>query len=220
MTDAPTDGIIAEARLDFWFEFASTYSYLSALRIRETAANAGVTVIWRPFLLGPIFTDQGWSTSPFNIYPAKGRYMWRDVARLAASRSLLFKKPEVFPQNGLHAARLALAALDKTPDLGAEFCVTIYRAQFEDGEDISSASVLEGIAQRVGLPDSMLEESRSAETKDALRHQTERARTLGLFGAPSFTIGDELFWGDDRLEHALAYARTAGVTPQGTGAAA
>ncbi len=69
--------------LDFWYEFASPYSCLSALRIEKLAEDAGVTLRWRPFLLGPIFAAQGWNTSPFALYPSKGRYMWRDTARRA-----------------------------------------------------------------------------------------------------------------------------------------
>ena len=72
--------------LDFWYEFASPYSCLSALRIEELADEAGVTLRWRPFLLGPIFAAQGWNTSPFALYPSKGRYMWRDTARRGRQR--------------------------------------------------------------------------------------------------------------------------------------
>ena len=80
--------------LDFFYEFASTYSYIAALRIAPLAESAGVTVRWRPFLLGPIFKAQGWDTSPFNLYEAKGRYMWRDMERLAAELSLPFRRPD------------------------------------------------------------------------------------------------------------------------------
>jgi 2-hydroxychromene-2-carboxylate isomerase len=96
-------------QMTFWFEFASTYSYLSAMRVQEAADNAGVVVLWQPFLLGPVFGAQGWTTSPFNVYPRKGAYMWRDMARLAAERGLEFRQPEVFPQNGILAARVTLA---------------------------------------------------------------------------------------------------------------
>ena len=73
------------ATLDFWLEFASTYSYPAAMRIGALAQAAGVIVRWRPFLLGPIFKQQGWDTSPFNLYPAKGRYMVRDCERQCAA---------------------------------------------------------------------------------------------------------------------------------------
>ena len=69
-------------KVEFWYEFASTYSYPAAMRVEQTAKEAGVGLVWRPFLLGPIFGSQGWNDSPFNIYPAKGRYMWRDMARI------------------------------------------------------------------------------------------------------------------------------------------
>jgi 2-hydroxychromene-2-carboxylate isomerase len=80
--------VFMPATLDFWFEFASTYSYLAAMRIGPLAESAKVEVRWRPFLLGPIFKAQGWDNSPFNIYPAKGRYMWRDMERLASAQGL------------------------------------------------------------------------------------------------------------------------------------
>src|SRR5436305_13400907 len=101
-------------QIDFWYEFASTYSYPAAMRIEDAARERGIDVRWRPFLLGPIFFDQGWRNSPFNIYPAKGRYMWRDVERICDSLGLPFAQPDPFPQNSLTAARLALA-IDEGP---------------------------------------------------------------------------------------------------------
>ena len=71
--------------LEFWYEFASTYSYPAAMRIEKVTGAKGVNVRWRPFLLGPIFGAQGWNDSPFNLYPAKGKNMWRDIERTAPS---------------------------------------------------------------------------------------------------------------------------------------
>src|SRR6476619_852785 len=119
---------MADPVLDFWFDFASTYSYLAAARIRRLAADAKVDVRFRPFLLGPIFKSQGWDTSPFNLYEAKGRYMWRDLERECADLDLPFRKPEPFPQNSVLAARVGLVALDHP--WGEEFCVAVFRAQF------------------------------------------------------------------------------------------
>jgi 2-hydroxychromene-2-carboxylate isomerase len=105
---------LPQPTLDFWFEFASTYSYPAAMRIGAEAKARGVAVRWRPFLLGPLFKANGWTTSPFNIYPAKGRYMWRDLQRICAALDLPFAEPPDFPQNTLLPARVALVASRRT----------------------------------------------------------------------------------------------------------
>ena len=96
--------------LVFWYEFASTYSYPAAFRVERAAASAGIAVVWKPFLLGPILARQGFTDSPFNLYPAKGRYMWRDLERLCADLGLAFRRPDPFPQSSLLAARVALTS--------------------------------------------------------------------------------------------------------------
>ena len=194
-------------RIDFWYEFASTYSYPAAMRIAPLAAARGVSLRWRPFLLGPIFKAQGWDTSPFNLYPAKGRYMWRDLARLCAALSLQFVQPVEFPQQTLLASRVALVALSE--DWGEDFCRAVYRAEFAEGRNIAEPFVIADILNRLGQsPEDVLEEARGDAIKNALRGQTEEAQRLGIFGAPSFITGDgELFWGNDRLEAALEWAR-------------
>jgi 2-hydroxychromene-2-carboxylate isomerase len=195
----------AGPRLEFYYELASTYSYLSAMRIEAMAASAGVEIVWKPLLLGPIFRAQGWDTSPFNIYPAKGRYMVRDMERVAAARGLPFKLPSPFPQNSLHAARLALLGL--ADGWGVAFTRAVYQAEFADGADIGDKRVLAGLLTRLGFDaEALLARSETPETKQRLRRQTEEAQELGIFGAPSFLTRGELFWGDDRLEQALATA--------------
>ncbi len=196
--------------VDFWFEFASTYSYLSAMRIEEEASKRGVVVHWRPFLLGPIFAAQGWNTSPFKIYEAKGRYMWRDMARRAERLGLVFKAPaedavDRFPQNGLAAARLTLAGLHE--GWGQAFARAVYKAEWAEGADISDAQTLARlVAAAGGDPTAAATRMQSPEIKSALRANTDDAIARGVFGAPSFTVGEELFWGDDRLEDALDWA--------------
>ncbi|WP_406648482.1 2-hydroxychromene-2-carboxylate isomerase [Aliisedimentitalea scapharcae] len=197
-------------RVAFWFEFASTYSYLSTMRIEQMAARAGVAIDWHPFLLGPIFHAQGWKTSPFNLYPAKGRYMWRDMERICARRGLAFHKPDPFPQNGVGAARLVLAAQAgaQSPDQVGALVRAIYGAQFGNRQDISSPETLSQCLIAVGLPVALLDLARSDEIKARLRQQGDRASALDIFGAPSFVVNGDLFWGDDRLEQALAAAAT------------
>jgi 2-hydroxychromene-2-carboxylate isomerase len=192
-------------RIELWYEFASTYSYLSVMRIEALAAAAAIEVVWKPLLLGPIFRAQGWDTSPFNIYPAKGRYMVRDMERLAAARGLPFKLPSPFPQNSLHAARLAL--IGHAEGWGVAFTRAVYEAQFAAGANIGDKAVLADMLARLGLDaEAALARSETAETKQLLRQQTEEAQELGIFGAPTFLTRGELFWGDDRLEQALAAA--------------
>ena len=194
------------ARIEFWYDFASTYSYLSAMRIEALAAAAGVGVAWKPFLLGPIFATQGWTTSPFNIYPAKGRNMVCDIERLAAERGLAFALPKKFPQNSLTAARLALLGADQ--GWIAPFTRAVYAAQFAGGADIAERAALGPILQGLHLDsEKIFARIETADIKHRLKQQTAEAQARGIFGAPSFLVGEELFWGDDRLEQALAWVR-------------
>jgi len=192
--------------LDFWFEFASTYSYLAVSRIEQEAMAAGVVLAWRPFLLGPIFKAQGWNDSPFNVYPVKGRYMWRDMARLCDGYGLSLKHPTQFPRNGLLAARVTLAGGDA--GWVPEFVRRTYRANFAEDRDIADAAVLGELLRDVGAdPTAVLAEAGSDAVKARLRANTEEAQRLGIFGAPSFVASGELFWGNDRLADALAWAK-------------
>jgi 2-hydroxychromene-2-carboxylate isomerase len=190
--------------LEFWFEFASTYSYPAALRIEAAARAAGVALAWRPFLLGPIFRAQGWNDSPFNIYPAKGRYMWRDLERVCAKHGVPFRKPSQFPRPSLLAARIACLGADQP--WGPDFVRAVYRANFAEDRDIAAPATLAAILDGLGQDaTAIIERAESAVTKDRLRAATDEATRRGIFGAPTFTAGDELFWGNDRLEDALAW---------------
>lgn len=193
--------------VDFWFEFASTYSYPAAARIRALAADRGIRIRYRPFLLGPIFKANGWETSPFNIYAAKGRYMWRDVERLCEGYGLPFRKPAVFPQNGLLAARVALVGLQE--GWGEDFVNAVYRAQFAEGRLIHDPAVVRELLLELNRdPRPVFARTQDEDIKSALRAQTEEAQARGIFGAPSFvTQNGELFWGNDRLEAALDWAK-------------
>ena len=196
------------ARLQFWFDPASTYAYLSAMRIEAMAANRHVEVEWRPFLLGPIFKAQGWNTSPFNVYPQKGRYMVRDIDRIAAARRLQpFRLPDPFPARSIKAARLALLVADQ--ERIAPFMRALFQRAFADGRDISDGDVLRECLRTAGVPevDALIAAADEPPVKDRLRRETEHALSLGVFGAPTFVAPDgELFWGDDRLEQAIGWS--------------
>ena len=192
--------------MTFWYDFASTYSYLSAMRVEALASQQGLALAWRPILLGPIFASQGWKTSPFNVYPAKGRYMVRDMERLAAERGLAFHMPTPFPQNSLQAARLAMALDDQAQR--AAFTKAVYRAEFANRKPIDDADVLRACLFEAGTDAAAtLAAAQTDAVKLALRNETGEAQRLGIFGAPAFTTSDgELFWGDDRLDMAIGWA--------------
>ena len=125
--------------IEFWYEFASTYSYPAAMRVERMAEAAGVRVEWRPFLLGPLFhAQQGLTDSPFNAFPVKGQYMWRDMERVCAEEGLPLNHPSQFPRNSLLAARVAVAGLDEgwTPD----FSRKVYEANGELMDHFSGLS--------------------------------------------------------------------------------
>lgn len=196
--------------LEFWYEFASTYSYLAAMRIEALAGEAGLAIAWRPFLLGPIFAAQGWGTSPFNLFPNKGRYMWRDMEREAARLGLPCGQPDPFPQNALLAARVALVGAGHP--WGPTFTKAVYRAEFGDGGNISDPAVISHVLHHLGLDaEKILGAAQEDQNKAALKAQTEAAQARGIFGAPTFITPDgEMFWGNDRLETAISWA----VNPQ------
>jgi 2-hydroxychromene-2-carboxylate isomerase len=191
--------------IEVWFEFASTYSYPAMMRIEPLARAAGVELRYRPFLLGPVFASQGLRDSPFNVFEAKGRYMWRDLERLCAAYELPFRKPSVFPRSGLLAARVALASSD-APWMPA-FVRTVYTANFAEDRDITAAATIGALLGELGQdPEAVIARASTPANKQALKEQTDAAQERGIFGAPSFLVDGELFWGNDRLEQAIAWA--------------
>jgi 2-hydroxychromene-2-carboxylate isomerase len=199
---------MSRPKLTFWFDFASTYSYLSAMRIEKLASDKDVEIIWQPFLLGPIFKAQGFETSPFNVFEIKGKNMWRDLERQAEYYGLpAFTKPDPFPQNGLRAARIATYYARES--WVSEFIKSIFFAQFTKAALISDALIVKNLNDLSQDGEALLLQAKSDQSvKDKLRQVTEEAREKGLFGAPSFVTEDgELFWGNDRLEQAIAWVK-------------
>lgn len=197
------------ATLEFWFEFASTYSYPAAMRIEALAREEDIAVVWKPFLLGPIFRRQGWTDSPFNVYPVQGRYMWRDLERICADLKIPLRRPSVFPRNSVLAARVACAFASE-PWL-PEFARQVFRANFADDLDISEREVIAMCLDRAGVSaNDSIARALAPATKDLLRSQTEQAAAVGLFGAPTFIVGREMFWGNDRLDRAIAWCKSPG----------
>ncbi|HTA40522.1 MAG TPA: 2-hydroxychromene-2-carboxylate isomerase [Candidatus Acidoferrales bacterium] len=191
--------------LEFWFDFASTYSYVAASRIEGLCRGAGVELAWKPFALGPIFAMQGWNDSHFNLNPRRGDYMWRDMERLCAKFGLPWQRPSQFPRNSIPALRVACAAAGE-PRCG-DYIRGVFTANFGENRDIAQESVLRDVLQKIGEdPDALLARSAAPEQRGKLRGNTERAVELGIFGAPNCIVNGELFWGEEALEDAIAWA--------------
>jgi len=205
---------MSPSSIEFWFEFASTYSYLSIMRIEPEAARLGVEVKWRPFLLGPIFKSFGWSNSPFVLQPWKTEYVWKDMERQCHKYGLPWKHPSVFPRATILPARVALAGTGK-PWM-PEFCRRIMQLNFGSDQDISSPACVSEVLTQLGLRSTeILEEAEDEANKLRLRAQTDAAKAKGVFGAPTFFVGDEMFWGNDRLDDAFGFAAASKIPPVG-----
>ncbi|HEY0062442.1 MAG TPA: 2-hydroxychromene-2-carboxylate isomerase [Telluria sp.] len=193
--------------IEFWFDFGSNYSYLSMMRIGRLAAAADLRVQLKPFMLGPIFKSLGWETSPFVLQTMKGNYVWRDMQRQCDKYGLRWQRPSVFPRNALLAARVALHG--EGTDWVDAFCERVMLANFAEDREIGDEQVIAGILSALGADsEAMIAAARTEACKNMLRARTADAQARGIFGAPMFFVGREMFWGNDRLEDACGWPGT------------
>lgn len=197
---------MSKPALEFWFDFASTYSFLASQRIASKAAEVGAEIRYRPFMLGVVLRERGWQANPADTFPAKGQYMWRDLARRAELRGHGFTRPSQFPRNPVLANRIAQVAADE--GWAADFVPRAFAANFISDQDIADPAVMAGVIEACDQdPERVLPLAQSEANKETLKRNTAEALAKGIFGGPSFVVGEELFWGDDRLEDALAWWR-------------
>ncbi|WP_105530796.1 2-hydroxychromene-2-carboxylate isomerase [Solimicrobium silvestre] len=202
----------APVALEFWYEFGSNYSYLSVMRVKELAEQYGVPIVWKPFLLGPIFKSFGWESSPFVLQKEKGAYVWQDMARECVKYNLPWKCPTSFPRSALLPMRVALLGADK-PWI-VDYNKRMMQVNFVEDLDIDNEEIVSKVLTELGLPASQLiAEAQSEDNKRRLRAQTETARQRGIFGAPTFFVDGTLFWGNDRLQDALIFAAGLKILP-------
>jgi 2-hydroxychromene-2-carboxylate isomerase len=193
--------------IDFWIEYGSTYTYLTVARIGKLAAQAGVDVRWQPFFVMPIMAELGMTQGPFLPYPSKTAYMWRDIERRAARHGIQYSKPSAYPVNSLLTARVACIAAEE--GWCQAFTEKVFELHWTQNVLIGSDDNLRGALQSLDRePEELVSRAQLQSVKDQLKSRTARAKSLGVFGAPSFTVGSELVWGDDRLEEAIEWART------------
>jgi len=191
--------------LECWYEFASNYSYLSIMRIDKLAQDVNVKLVWKPFLLGPIFKSFGWESSPFVLQKEKGAYVWQDMVRQCHKYGIPWNKPSVFPRNAVLPLRVAIIGAEQ-PWINA-FNQGVMQLNFAEDKEINDRDTIAKVLHELGLPaDQLIAQALSDDTKSALRAQTEEAQRRGIFGAPTFFAHGEMFWGNDRLEDALQFA--------------
>ena len=191
--------------IDFWFTMGSTYSYLSVMRLREVEQSTGIRFRWHPFHLLVILQDM--KHVPFADKPAKCTYMWRDIERRAAMYGLPVSLPVPYPAQQSVVANL-VATVGMRQGWGVDFVRAAYRRWFQLGQETGSEPNVSESLRDIGQePQSVLALANAAEATNALRAETEIARQLGIFGSPTFVVGRELFWGDDRLGDAISWYR-------------
>lgn len=182
--------------IEFYWDPASTYSYLAATQLEALAQRSGATVVWKPFLLGKVFEATG-NKMPA-LVPAKGRYLFRDAALWAKHYGVPFAMPKVFPLNSVLPARAAIAAAQMGH--GQTLTMALLNAYWAESSDISQPAAVAAVADALGINSAaLLEACQTPAVKDELRANTESAIARGAFGAPTFYVGEQMFWGNDRL---------------------
>ena len=189
------------AEIDFYFDFSSSYSYVAVPGVVRLAEQHDVSVNWKPFLLGVIFHALEHAPPPAGSH--KMSYAQRDLERCAAAAGQPpFVLPEAFPFNGITASRAFWHLHDDDPGKAVEWAKAVFSASFAEGRDCSSPEVLADIATGLGLDaQQLLEAAATDAVKAKLKAVTGEAMERGVFGAPTFFVGDEMFWGGDRLAH-------------------
>lgn len=190
--------------IDFWFSIGSTYTFLTVMRLPTYIREHGLTVTWRPFNVRAIMIEQ--DNIPFTGKPVKAAYMWRDIERRAVKYGLKTRVPAPYPLEHLSLAN-QVALLGMREGWGQDYVMATYRRWFEDGHlagsDPNLTETLEELEQD---PRRVLNAAKSSEIEVALAVETEEAKRAGVFGAPTFVVDGEIFWGDDRLDDAASWA--------------
>jgi len=196
---------MATSPIDFWFTMGSTYTYLSVMRLGELEQSSGIRFRWRPFHLLIILQEM--KHVPFADKPAKSAYMWRDIERRAAMYGLPVSLPVPYPAKQSITANL-VAIVGMRQGWGIDFVRAAYRRWVQLGQETGSEPNLSESLRDIGQePQSVLALANAADATAALMAETEIAKRLGIFGSPTFVVGRELFWGDDRLEDAISWYR-------------
>jgi 2-hydroxychromene-2-carboxylate isomerase len=195
---------MAHAPVEFLFDYASPWSYLANASLARHFDPAAVTFV--PIYLRGLESFR--NGLPYS--PAKLAYIFKDFVRCAAQLEVPVTMPPVFPVNGLYALRGALAA--QRDGAFDAYHAAMFRAAWKEGRDVSSREVVAAVAREAGAPGAAAALD-DPDIKEALRATTDRAIARGAFGVPTFFVGEEMYWGHDRMHLAAAEARRGGSTP-------
>jgi 2-hydroxychromene-2-carboxylate isomerase len=196
---------MADPQIEFWFTMGSTYSYLSVMRLNEVEHTHNISFRWRPFHLLLILQEM--KHVPFADKPAKLQYMWRDIERRAVMYGIPVSLPPPYPARQSVVANL-VAIVGMREGWGADFVRAAYRRWLQRGQETGSEPNVSSSLRDIGQdPGRVLAAANASETNDVLLAETRTAKQLGIFGSPTFAVGPEIFWGDDRLEDAISWYR-------------
>ena len=194
-------------KIDFWFSIGSTYSYLTVMRLGEVEKTSDVKFKWRPFNVRHVMIEQ--NNIPFKDKPIKSAYMWRDIERRAARFGLTPKLPAPYPLPGLALAN-QIAIVGVEDGWMEDYVRATYRRWFENGEAAGEEPNISASLKEIGCdPREVLAAAQTQRAVDELQTATDEAMNLGVFGSPTFAVGHELFWGDDRLDDAIHWTKDA-----------
>jgi 2-hydroxychromene-2-carboxylate isomerase len=190
-------------QIDFFYFFGSGYAYLSVMRIDRLAKQSGVSVRWRPFNVRTVMAE---NNIALGTQAAKVKYMWRDVERRAATHGVSYVRAPIWPTDpDLLANRVAMVAAEE--GWCEAYTVASFRAWYLEGMELGSRVHLEHVLAPLGQDvDQVTAKADEPRAHERLKAETDAARNYGIFGSPAFVVDGETFWGDDRLEEALAWA--------------
>lgn len=190
-------------RIDLWMSVGSTYSFLTVMRMGDIEKKYGVRFDIRPFSVRQIMVEM--DNIPFSTKPLKSDYMWRDIERRASLFGIDVKVPAPYPLPGFDLAN-QIAILGVQEGWERDYILATYKLWFQKGLPAGQEPNLSKCLKSIGLdPEVVIAGAQSDEIVAAYELATSKARSLGIFGAPSFVSHGEMFWGDDRMEEAVLW---------------
>jgi 2-hydroxychromene-2-carboxylate isomerase len=185
--------------VEYYFDFGSPAAYLASTQLQALAADTGATVVWRPMLLGGVFAATG-NASPASV-PAKGKYIFRDFDRFARRYGVPLKFNPFFPINTITLMRIAAGLQARNDSRFMDYCAAMFRAIWVEAQNMNDPATVATVLQAAGFDaPALLALASEQAVKDKLKAETEAAVARGVFGAPTFFVADQMFWGQDRLD--------------------